>query len=143
MAAVFNNNGQGVRGDLNAVVRAILLDAEARNGHLGSITFGKLREPITKLVKLWRLTNARSGNGRVFRLSHIRDEFAQFPLSAPSVFNFFKPNFAQPGEIRNAGLVSPEFQIAHARTLLRSISGVDDFLGTLILNFNPTKIAPQ
>jgi uncharacterized protein (DUF1800 family) len=118
IAAVFNNNGQGVRGDLKAVVRAILLDTEARTGPMSSSTFGKLREPITKLVKLWRLTNARSGNGRVFRYSHIRDEFAQFPLSAPSVFNFFKPNFAQPGEIRNAGLVSPEFQIATDTTLV-------------------------
>jgi uncharacterized protein (DUF1800 family) len=118
IATVFNNNGLGVRGDLKAVVRAILLDPEARTGHVGSSTFGKLREPITKLVKLWRLTNARSGNGRVFRYSHIRDEFAQFPLSAPSVFNFFRPNFAQPGEIRTAGLVSPEFQIATDTTLV-------------------------
>jgi uncharacterized protein (DUF1800 family) len=118
IAAVFNNNGLGVRGDLKAVVRAILLDPEARMGQRGSSTFGKLREPITKLVKLWRLTNARSGNGRVFRYSHIRDEFAQAPLSAPSVFNFFRPNFAQPGEIRDAGLVSPEFQIATDTTLV-------------------------
>ncbi len=118
VSSVFNNNGQGVRGDLRAVVRAILVDTEARNGHLGSSTFGKLREPITKLVKLWRNTNARSVNGRVFRYSHIRDEFAQFPLSAPSVFNFFKPSFAQPGEIRSAGLVSPEFQIATDTTLV-------------------------
>lgn len=112
IATVFNNNGQGVRGDLKAVVRAILLDPEARSGHQSVPNFGKLREPITKLVRLWRITNARSINGRVFRYSHIRDQFGQFPLSAPSVFNFFKPNFAQPGEIRNAGLVSPEFQIA-------------------------------
>ena len=112
IATVFNDNGQGVRGDLKAVVRAILLDPEARTGHQSMPNFGKLREPITKLVRLWRITNARSVNGRVFRYSHIRDQFGQFPLSAPSVFNFFKPNFAQPGEIRNAGLVSPEFQIA-------------------------------
>jgi uncharacterized protein (DUF1800 family) len=118
VAAVFNDNGQGVRGDLKAVVRAVLLDTEARSGHLSNPTFGKLREPITKLVKLWRNTSARSVNGRVFRYSHIRDEFAQFPLSAPSVFNFFKPNFAQPGEIRSAGLVSPEFQIATDTTLV-------------------------
>ena len=113
VAAVFNNNGQGVRGDLRATVRAILLDTEARNGHITSpSTFGKLREPLTKLVRLWRVAPGVSVNGRVFRWSHIDDEFGQVPLSAPSVFNFFKPNFAQPGEIRDAGLVSPEFQIA-------------------------------
>jgi len=113
VAAVFNNNGQQVRGDMKAIIRAILIDSEARYGHVvAPETFGKLREPITKLVKLWRIAPGISVNGRVFRYSHIRDQFGQFPLSAPSVFNFFKPNFAQPGEIRGAGLVSPEFQIA-------------------------------
>jgi uncharacterized protein (DUF1800 family) len=120
VASVFNDNGQSVRGDLRAVVRAVLLDDEARNGHLASPeTFGKLRDPITKLIRLWRVAPGRSINGRVFQYSHPDDEFAQLPLSAPSVFNFFKPNFAQPGEIRDAGLVSPEFQI-HTDTQLVS-----------------------
>ncbi len=120
VATVFNDNGQGVRGDLRAVVRAILLDAEARNGpSLAPATFGKVREPITKLVRLWRIAPGVSVNGRVFRYSHPRDEYGQRPLSAPSVFNFFKPDFAQPGEIRDAGLLSPEFQI-HTDTQLVS-----------------------
>lgn len=113
VSEAFNDNGQGVRGDMKAVVRAILLDVEARNGQLTSpATFGKLREPFLKLVRLWRVAPARSVNGRVFRWSHPDNEYGQLPLSSPSVFNFFKPEFAQPGEIRNAGLVSPEFQIA-------------------------------
>jgi uncharacterized protein (DUF1800 family) len=114
VAAVFNNNGIGVRGDLKAMVRALLLDTEARTIPAASTsTYGKLREPILKLVRLWRVAPGRSVNGRVFRYSHISDEFGQVPLSAPSVFNFFKPNFAQPGEIRAAGFVSPEFQITN------------------------------
>jgi uncharacterized protein (DUF1800 family) len=114
VAAVFNNNGSGVRGDLKAMVRALLLDTEARSVPAATAsTYGKLREPILKLVRLWRIAPGRSVNGRVFRYSHISDQFGQVPLSAPSVFNFFKPNFAQPGEIRTAGLVSPEFQIAN------------------------------
>ncbi len=118
VASVFNNNGAGVRGDLGAMVRAILKDSEARHGpQLLGQDFGKLREPLTKLVRLWRNTDARSENGRVFQYSHPEDEFGQLPLSAPSVFNFFKPDFAQPGEIRDAGLVSPEFQI-HTDTQL-------------------------
>jgi uncharacterized protein (DUF1800 family) len=118
VAAVFDDNGFNVRGDLRAVVRAILLDAEARNGHvLAPQTFGKLREPLTKLVRLWRVAPGQSGNGRPFLYSHPEDEYGQLPLGAPSVFNFFKPNFAQPGEIRDAGLVSPEFQI-HTDTQL-------------------------
>ncbi len=113
VSAAFNNNGQNVRGDMRAVIRAVLLDIEARTGHITSPnTFGKLREPITKLVRLWRTAPGQSVNGRVFRYSHIADQFGQFPLSAPSVFNFFSPRFAQAGEIRDAGLVSPEFQIA-------------------------------
>jgi uncharacterized protein (DUF1800 family) len=120
VAAVFADNGQGVRGDLRATVRALLLDSEARNGHLvAPQTFGRLRDPITKLVRLFRIAPGQSGNGRVFLYSHPRDEYAQRPLSAPSVFNFFKPDFAQPGEIRDAGLVSPEFQI-HTDTQLVS-----------------------
>jgi uncharacterized protein (DUF1800 family) len=118
VASVFNDNGQGVRGDLRAVTNAVLLDPEARNGHQAfPETFGRLRDPIMKLPRLWRVAPGRSDNGRVFTYSHPEDEFAQLPLSAPSVFNFFKPNFAQPGEIRDAGLVSPEFQI-HTDTQL-------------------------
>ncbi len=113
VAAAFNNNGSGVRGDMKSMITAILLDPEARAGLLPTPqTFGKLREPITKLVRLFRIAPGISTNGRVFRYSHPRDQFGQLPLSAPSVFNFFKPDFAQPGEIRDAVLVSPEFQIA-------------------------------
>lgn len=127
VAAVFDDNGQGVRGDLRATLRALLLDNEARNGHLASPqTFGRLRDPITKLVRLFRIAPGQSGNGRVFLYSHPQDEYAQRPLSAPSVFNFFKPDFAQPGEIRDAGLVSPEFQI-HTDTQLVSAPNALDW----------------
>lgn len=112
VARAFNNNGQGVRGDMRAMVSAVLLDHEARNGHLlQPHTFGKLREPVTKLVRLWRVAPARSATGRVMRYSHLTDQYGQFPLSAPSVFNFYKPDFAPLGEVRNAGLQAPEFQI--------------------------------
>ena len=50
VAAVFANNGKGVRGDMAAVVRAILLDAEARQQPDGG--FGKLREPILRVTQL-------------------------------------------------------------------------------------------
>ncbi|MCX7557125.1 DUF1800 family protein [Xanthomonadaceae bacterium JHOS43] len=132
VAAVFDDNGLGMRGDLRAVVRAILLDSEARQGHLASpATFGKLREPITRLVRLWRIAPGASDNGRVFQWSHPADQFGQLPLSAPSVFNFFRPDFAQPGEIRDTGLVSPEFQI-HTDTQLVS---APNYLGWRIFYF--------
>ena len=118
VAQVFNDDAsaQHVRGNLKAVVTAIVLDAEARYGQWQHPdTFGKLREPVLKIAHLWRAMAARSSNGR---LSYIGDYgsfdaiYGQAPLRSPTVFNFFKPNFQYPGEIRNLGLVSPEFQIA-------------------------------
>ena len=64
IAAVFENNGSGVRGDLRAVVRAILLDVEARSEAIaGAASFGKLREPINRLTGWARAFNATSASG--------------------------------------------------------------------------------
>ncbi|WP_257387381.1 DUF1800 domain-containing protein [Tahibacter caeni] len=113
-AAIFNDNGAGVRGDLRAVIKAVLLDNEARHGYSGNAVdrYGKLREPWLKLVQLWRITAPRSVNGRINLLINPSLWYGQAPLRSPSVFNFFRPGFQQPGEIRDLGLVSPEFQIA-------------------------------
>jgi hypothetical protein len=126
VAAAFANNGAGVRGDLRATLRAVLLDAEARTGHMSQpTTFGRLRDPITKLVRLFRVAPGQSGNGRVFLYTHPEDEYAQRPLSAPSVFNFFKPDFAPPGEVRDAGLVAPEFQVHTDTQLVAAPNALD------------------
>lgn len=115
VAAVFNDNGSGVRGDLAAVVRAILLDPEARYGPWQyPQTFGKLREPLLKTTHLWRAMLGASSNGRITNLlpwPPIEDWFGQAPLRAPSVFNFFTPDYQPPGEIEYLGLRGPEFQI--------------------------------
>ncbi len=115
VAQVFNNNGAGVRGDMKAVIKAILLDPEARYGHWQRPdTFGKLREPLLKITQMWRAMAARSPDGRITSLRPwppIEQQIGQAPLRSPTVFNFFKPDFAQPGEVEAAGLVSPEFQI--------------------------------
>lgn len=117
VAQVFDDDGSAahVRGNLKAVVRAILLDPEARYGHWQHPdTFGKLREPLLKITHLWRAMAARSTGGRVASLNTwppIQDLIGQAPLRSPTVFNFFKPDFAQPGEVQARGLVSPEFQI--------------------------------
>jgi uncharacterized protein (DUF1800 family) len=108
VAARFNNNGAGVRGDLGAVVKAILLDPEAR---IASDRAGKLKEPLLRLTQLWRAFEARSASGQ-FPMSNATTLFGQGPLQAGSVFNFFSPFFAPAGEIRNGGLVAPELQIA-------------------------------
>lgn len=110
VAARFNNNGFGVRGDLGAVVRAILLDVEARPA-IPNDSHGKLKEPLLRLTQLWRAYDARSVSGQ-YPIGGFNNFLGQGPLQASSVFNFFSPFFAPTGEIRNRGLVAPEMQIA-------------------------------
>ncbi|MDH3275357.1 MAG: DUF1800 domain-containing protein [Gammaproteobacteria bacterium] len=110
VAAVFNDNGSGVRGDLGAVVKAILLDDEARPA-IPMEFDGKVKEPLLRLTQLWRAYDATSQSGR-YPLNFAYIVFGQGPLQAPHVFNFFSPFFAPPGEIRNGGLVAPELEIA-------------------------------
>jgi uncharacterized protein (DUF1800 family) len=110
VAAAFNNNGQGVRGDLGAVVRAILLDPEARNPASAPAHFGKLREPLLRITQLWRALDGRSTSGTVNE--GWPDYYgAQAVQRSPTVFNFFLPGYSLPGEVASLGLVSPEFQI--------------------------------
>lgn len=109
-AQIFNNNGQGVRGDLGAVVRAILLDDEAHAENPMEID-GKVKEPLLRLTQLWRAYDAASISGRYpLEASYIL--FGQGPLQSPSVFNFFSPFYAPAGEIRDSSLVAPELGIA-------------------------------
>jgi uncharacterized protein (DUF1800 family) len=110
VASVFNNNGSGERGDLQAVVKALLLDTEAR-GRTSADTTGKLKEPLLRVTQLWRAYDGKSASGR-YALGGAYVLFGQGPLQSTSVFNFFTPFFAPPGEIRNRGLVAPELQIA-------------------------------
>jgi uncharacterized protein (DUF1800 family) len=110
VAAVFDNNGFGIRGDLGAVVKAILLDDEARPDMPMEID-GKIKEPILRLTQLWRAYNATSQSG-VFPLAASYIIFGQGPLQASHVFNFFSPFYAPAGEIRNSSLVAPELEIA-------------------------------
>jgi len=110
VAEVFNNNGSGVRGDLGAVVKAILLDDEAHPSMAMEID-GKVKEPLLRLTQLWKAYNATSRSGR-YPLNFAYILFGQGPLQSPSVFNFFSPFYAPPGEIRNSSLVAPELEIA-------------------------------
>jgi uncharacterized protein (DUF1800 family) len=117
VASVFNDNGRGVRGDLAAVVKAILLDKEARFGHVDFQGFGKLKEPLLRQTALWRAFGAAAANGRYLYANPERD-FGQAPLRSPSVFNFFEPDYQQPGAIADRGLVSPEFEITNETTIV-------------------------
>ena len=84
------------------MVKAILLDDEARSASTAP-SRGKLKEPLLRLTQFWRAYDAQSADGSfVFRPATI-DVFAQGPLQSPSVFNFFSPFYAPPGEITDAG----------------------------------------
>jgi len=133
VASVFNDDGsaQHVRGNLGAVVKAILLDPEAHYGQWQNPeTYGKLREPLLSLTHLWRAMGAlhvcgqNVGNNlydNPYRYTGYTTAGAtsgsqfggldQAPLDAPTVFNWFKPGFIPAGEMTARGLLGPEFQL--------------------------------
>jgi len=120
VSSVYNNNGSGVRGDLLAVAKAILTDPEATTVS-ASGTAGKLREPLLRLAHLWRAFNASDANGNLSEFSVLQNSptaFAESPLSAPTVFNFFQPDYVRAGTLATAGMVAPEFQITNENTLV-------------------------
>jgi Protein of unknown function (DUF1800) len=97
-------------------VKAILLDSEARGAP--SANFGKLREPLLRLTAIWRAFGVKPASTGAYGLVFPERVFAQRPLGAQSVFNFYEPDFQQSGEIANAGLFSPEFQILDESTAI-------------------------
>ena len=118
VAAVFNRNAAGERGSLASTIKAILMHREARLGHLDSPdTYGKIKEPLLRITQLWRAFGPVSIH-REFNYAWAGNELAQSPLTSPSVFNFYRPDFSQPGAIRDAGLVSPEFQIIDETSII-------------------------
>lgn len=142
VATVFNNDGTAVRGNLKAVIQAILLDPEARIGQWQNPdTYGKLREPLLVLTHLWRAMGARhmcglnetdntvtppiitkylnqpyryAGYGGAWNTQYW---IGQMPLNANTVFNFFKADFIPPGEMTTSNLVGPEFQTTTDTTI--------------------------
>jgi len=127
VATKFNDNGNGKRGDLKAVVKAILLDPEARNGHNTVSDFGKLREPVIRLANIWRAFNAQYVDGFSIystnspQLRENSTTLGQQALGANSVFNFFHPDYAPLGPIRDKGLLAPESEIYTENYILSTI----------------------
>ncbi len=120
IAEVFADNGFGVRGDMKAVIKAILLDPEATNpSEIHNPRFGKFHEPWIRYVALLRAFNATTPNGYYFNTGRITEYLLhQHPLSSPSVFNFFLPNFTPNGIIGENNLTAPEFQIITSSTIV-------------------------
>ena len=127
VSQVFANDGTGTRGNLAAVVTAILTDYEARSETLAvsDAGFGKLREPLLRVTGFLRAFNATPANGRYIEfvagaatnsgiLASPNGTFEESVMESPTVFNFFAPGYVQPGVLASAGLVGPEFQITDA-----------------------------
>jgi uncharacterized protein (DUF1800 family) len=139
VSSSFNNDGGGVRGDMKAVIRAILLDEEALEGAALPAAerpkYGKLREPILRLSHILRVfprptTGAPPFNGRYFIDQLITPEYGinQSPFESPSVFNFFHPQFAPQGPVKRVGATAPEFEI----TTTTSIAQTQNYFGKVV-----------
>lgn len=124
VATVFKNSG----GNLGQTLKAILMDTEARTApDLGdtaeSDSYGKLREPILRVTAMWRAFNAQAPAADAYGEIAMtgggvsRGNYGQGPLESPTVFNFYSPDYEQPGVFADSDLASPELQIINESML--------------------------
>ena len=144
VSKVFANNGQGVRGDLAAVFKAILTDDEALAGSgLTSQTFGKVREPFIRFVQWARTFNLKkptSGKYDLYDTSQQSNSLGQMVFRSPSVFNFFRPGYVPAGTaIASNKLVAPEFQIVNEISTI----GYANFLHNVVTNKSNPNLEPD
>jgi hypothetical protein len=118
VANVFNNNGSGVRGDLSAVVKAILLDQEAMECYwFGDISSGQLRPPIQRLTQLLTGLKAETQSREFYSPGLFYQEFTgQHPMSSQTVFNFYRPDYVPNSDFAYENFAGPEFQILNSST---------------------------
>jgi uncharacterized protein (DUF1800 family) len=135
IAAVFANDGTGVRGNLKAVIQAILLDTEARAGDTNpSFDGGHLREPMlymTNIIRGLSFTNT-DANGYYSSLSNYTSALSEKPYTSGAVFNFFPPNYVIPGTTTNA----PEFDIENTASAILRLTLADDLVNNKISSFS-------
>jgi uncharacterized protein (DUF1800 family) len=133
VAAKFADNGHGVRGDMQAVIKAVLLDSEALTPQPSNNSAGKLREPVIRLAHWMRAFNATSSSGR-FQIGNLDDPLfalGQTPMRSPTVFNFFRPEYIPPNtSIAAANLFAPEMQITEET----SVVGYLNYMHNAIVN---------
>ena len=135
VSAAFNNTS-GVRGDMKAVMRAILLDPEATQSAASApMTFGKLKEPMLRLSAIFRAFNTRTSSGRyqlTYGLDQVEYGISQGPLQSPTVFNYFHPEFSPPGPVSSMSAIGPEFEI----TTTTAIASTQNYFGNLVANYD-------
>jgi len=132
VSAIFANNGSGVRGDMKAVIRAILTDTEARSDtNLGVTSFGHLREPVIRLTNWARAFGVTSPSDAwaIGDTSSSLNRLSQSIGRSPSVFNFFRPGYTPPNSaIATASLVAPEMQLTNEPSVIAYVN----YMQTLI-----------
>ncbi|MEE9373626.1 MAG: DUF1800 family protein, partial [Saprospiraceae bacterium] len=129
VATAFNDNGNGVRGDLKVVIKAILLDPEATEcNFIEDVKNGKLIQPIERFINLFKGFNIASNSGKFWwrELQQLNPRVEQAFYSSPTVFNFFTPFYAEDKVVSPEGLVSPEFQILHSTTSINYINLIEN-----------------
>ena len=136
ISAVFNNNGQNVRGDLKAVVKAILLDVEARGNIKTDPNYGKLREPVQLITNFLKHFNVRSADGTQQSDGVINGQVSQIGqdvFRAPTVFNYYQPGYVIPG----TALLGPEFGILTTGTTIGRLNRINTLTFNRINVNNP------
>ncbi len=135
VAAIFKDNGQGVRGDMKAVITAVLLDPEARDTatDAGNPQYGKVREALIRYTNWARAFTAQSRNGGYF-IASTEDPIwglGQMTMRSPTVFNWFTPGFTPPAtSIQQAGLVAPEMQMTNVTTVVGYLNYMQYAIGS-------------
>ena len=132
VTAVFNNNGAGVRGDMMAVIKAILTDAEARDAAVSASTsFGKLREPLIRTTNWIRAFGATSQTGNwLITSTSANTSLSQSALTSGSVFNFWRPGYTPPAttELGSRSLMAPEFQVVDEITVASWVNNIQSWV---------------
>ena len=143
IAAVFTNNGSGVRGDMQAVIRAILEDTEARAGDTNpSFDGGHMREPMMRMTSILRglgATNTNAGTDTdYYSPGNLTSPLGEKPYGQASVFNFYPPSYVIPGTTIN----SPEFALENTATANAYLTMVNQLvynkLGSFTIDLSAT-----
>jgi uncharacterized protein (DUF1800 family) len=145
VAAAFANNGQGVRGDMKAVIKTVLLDPEAITLASGN-TAGKLREPVIRLANWMRAFHVSSSSKHfpITSLDSTSNALGQTPMRSPSVFNFYRPEYQPPNtSIATADIFAPEMQITEETSVVGYLNFMRGVIQYGVGTGNPRDIQPD
>ena len=131
ISAVFADNGDGVRGDMKALIRAILTDVEVAEA-------SRVREPFRRFLAANRALNTTPSEGSDIGVTgfFVQNATGQMVLTAPSVFNFYSPFYRPQG---GQGLIAPEMQITTEDTIV----GVTNLMAQILYGNRPMHNHPQ